>query len=110
MKPSVPRLAFFVALFVAHLAVTAVALVKVGAIGIVEGALAGWGSGQITSDLVVAIALVDLWMFVDARRQGRSALVYVILSLPLGSLSPLAYLVKRELRLLAGAQPATAAG
>ncbi|HZO16807.1 MAG TPA: hypothetical protein VFB62_26200 [Polyangiaceae bacterium] len=97
----------FAALFVAHALVTAVALVRVGYLGIFEEALAGWGAGQVVSDLSVALVLVNVWMLFDAKKQGWNAWPYVVLSLPLGSLAPLAYLLRREIR-LAEPQPTRA--
>ena len=93
------RIALFATLFVAHAVVTAVALVQVGYLGIFQEALAGWGAGQVVSDLSVALVLVNVWMLVDAKNHGWNAWPYVVLSLPLGSLAPLAYLLLREIRL-----------
>jgi hypothetical protein len=59
---------------------------------------------QIFVDLVIALTFVMVWMWRDARSRGISPLPYVVLTLTLGSIGPLAYLVRRE----AAAHDATA--
>jgi hypothetical protein len=44
-------------------------------------------------DLTIALALVAVWMWRDARRRGVSPLPYMALTATLGSIGPLAYLV-----------------
>jgi Terpene cyclase DEP1 len=46
-------------------------------------------------DLTIALGLVTLWMWQDARKQRISPLPYVILTLTLGSIGPLLYLIRR---------------
>jgi hypothetical protein len=97
MHRSHGRLALFVTLFVAHTVVSVIALREHGFAGIFEAAVANWGAGQIASDLTVSLVLVNTWLIADARRRGVSWLGWVLLSLPLGSLSAIVYLVAREL-------------
>jgi hypothetical protein len=47
-------------------------------------------------DLVIALSLVTVWMWGDARRRGRSAIPYVLMTLALGSAGPLLDLLTRE--------------
>jgi len=47
------------------------------------------------SILPIALSLVMVWMWQDARKQGIAPLPYVILTLTLGSIGPLCYLVRR---------------
>jgi len=48
---------------------------------------------QMLLDLVIACTIAIGWMRADARRNGVNALPYVIATLALGSIGPLAYLV-----------------
>lgn len=73
--------------------ITAYAMVKVGYLGIFESLLAGPGAWQVFADLVVALSLVLVWMFKDAREKGRNVWPYVVATLFLGSFGPLAYLL-----------------
>lgn len=47
-------------------------------------------------DLALALTLVMAWMWVDARKHGLAVLPYFVATLALGSLGPLAYLIRRE--------------
>ena len=44
-------------------------------------------------DLTIALALVTVWMWRDARRRGASLVPYLALTATLGSVGPLLYLV-----------------
>jgi len=48
---------------------------------------------QMLLDLVIACSIAIGWMRADARKHGVNALPYVIATLALGSIGPLAYLV-----------------
>ena len=53
---------------------------------------------QIFSDLVIALALVNLWVFFDLRRQGRPGYwfaVHLLGTAAAGSFAPLGYLFIR---------------
>jgi hypothetical protein len=50
---------------------------------------------QIFADLVIALGLVAIWMINDARERGVSPVPYLMITLFLGSLGPLAYLIRR---------------
>jgi uncharacterized protein DUF2834 len=50
---------------------------------------------QLSLDLVISLSLVVGWMIGDARRRNRSALPYVLLTLVLGSIGPMLYLLLR---------------
>jgi hypothetical protein len=47
-------------------------------------------------DLVIALSMVCTWMWRDARRQGKKPLGYVVLTVLLGSIGPLWYLLRRR--------------
>ncbi|TDF35675.1 hypothetical protein EYS14_19925 [Alteromonadaceae bacterium M269] len=51
---------------------------------------AGW---QVFSDLVVALLLVLAWMIPNAKKNNRNPWPWVVLTLTLGSIGPLAYIV-----------------
>ncbi len=54
-----------------------------------------WGL-QILVDFSIAIALILVWIVSDARARGLRSWPYVLLTLTLGSIGPLLYLVRRE--------------
>lgn len=89
-------LALLGVLLAIHGVVSAVALAKVGYIGIFEQALATWGSRQVFSDLYVSLILMSAWMIVDARRKRFAAWPFVLLSPLIGWFAPLMYLFWRE--------------
>ena len=49
-------------------------------------------------DLTISLALIVLWMWSDAAERGLPFWPYAVVTLALGSLGPLAYLIHRELR------------
>ena len=46
-------------------------------------------------DLFIALALVSIWMYFDARKRGKSAIPFILMALVFGSLGPLTYLFLR---------------
>ncbi len=50
------------------------------------------------TDLVIALTLAMLWMWSDAREHSLPVWPYLLLTLALGSVGPLSYLIHRELR------------
>lgn len=108
MTSRTARLALFSILLLVHGAITLVAMETVGFIGIFQAGLANWGAGQVFSDLSVLLVLISVWMLRDAKKQGVNAWPFIIASLGLGSISPLAYLLWRELRAPASLRTAAA--
>jgi hypothetical protein len=80
-------------------ALTALAVYEYGYIGFFEVELSSLPGVTVFVDLVIALSLVLAWMWRDARERGMSVLPYVALTLTLGSVGPLLYLIRREGRL-----------
>ena len=72
---------------------TAYAVAQVGYVGIFDYQLhspAGW---QVMIDLFIALLLVLSYLVPEARKAGRNPWPWVVLTLFLGSIAPLLYLV-----------------
>jgi hypothetical protein len=54
-----------------------------------------WGA-QVTVDFLLALSIALGFVIADARRRGVAAWPFVALTLTLGSIGPLAYLLHRE--------------
>lgn len=67
-----------------------------GYFGLIAEAHSSWPGVQVLVDLIIALSLVMGWMVVDARKHGLVVWPYLVATLALGSLAPLAYLVRRE--------------
>ncbi len=81
------------ALLIPFTALTVYAVSQVGFFGIFEYQLhspAGW---QVIVDLIIACALILVWMFSDAKKHGRNVWPYVVVTLVAGSFGPLLYLL-----------------
>jgi molybdopterin-guanine dinucleotide biosynthesis protein A len=48
------------------------------------------------ADLVIALSMVAVWLIRDAKKSGRSAAPFVVLTAATGSIGPLLYLVTRK--------------
>jgi hypothetical protein len=84
---------------------------RYGYVGLFAQALANPATIQVLLDLVIALTLVMAWMWRDAKKHDINPLPYVVLTLALGSIGPLAYLVRRLGRAEAVLpEPATRAG
>lgn len=79
-------------------ALTAWVLVHHGYLGFFELALANSATRLMALDLVIALSLVAVWMWNDARERGVSALPYLIVTAIFGAAGPLLYLIGRERR------------
>jgi hypothetical protein len=51
--------------------------------------------GQLFVDLAIALSLVCVWMWQDARSRGANPLPWVVATVLTGSIAPLAYLLLR---------------
>jgi hypothetical protein len=77
-------------------ALTAMALAHHGYIGIFEQQFQTWAGMQVLADLVIALTLVMMWMWRDARATGRNVWPWLVATLALGSFGPLLYLLTRK--------------
>ena len=75
---------------------TAYAVYQYGLVGVFEQAFSNTATMLLFADLSIALSLVMLWMWRDARDRGVSVVPYVLLTLGLGSVGPLLYLIVRE--------------
>lgn len=76
-------------------ALTAYAVYQYGMVGVFEAVLANVATVTLFVDLVIALGLVTVWMWQDARDRGVSVLPYLILTAAFGSVGPLLYLFRR---------------
>lgn len=98
MNRITPRLLAFSAVFLAFSAWSTTIVVAHGYFGFLRLAAAEPWGGQMFVDLVIALSLVFAWLRRDAAKFGISPWPYFGLTLALGSMGPLAYLVHREWR------------
>ncbi len=95
MKPSTTRTLVIITLILFG-ALTAIALWVEGLWGIFASITSSWGSVQIFVDLVIALSMVMVWMYRDARAQGRNPWPWLVATLAVGAFSPLVYLLVRD--------------
>ena len=77
------------------LALTAYAVYAYGFAGVLEMMTANAVSVTLLVDLTISLTLVLFWLWQDARDRGWSPIPYVILTLTMGSVGPLLYLIRR---------------
>ncbi len=77
-------------------ALNAYVVYEYGYVGFFQLVLANAATVAALVDLTIALSLVTLWMWQDARERGIGVVPYVILTLTLGSIGPLCYLIRRE--------------
>ena len=77
-------------------ALTAAALWQHGYWGIIAPHFQTFGGGQVLTDLVIALTLVMVWMWQDAKAIGRNIWPWLVVTLFLGSFGPLLYLFTRQ--------------
>ena len=95
MTPKILALDLVLTLFAA---LTAWAIGTHGYVGFFQTLLATPAGMQVLADIVIACTLVLIWMWDDARARALPIWPYALLTLVLGSIGPLAYLIHRELR------------
>ncbi len=73
------------------------AIAHFGFIGTWESLLsADFPTQLILFDLLIALSMVMVWMWNDARERGATVWPYLVVTLALGSIGPLVYLIRRE--------------
>ena len=90
-----PRL-ILVPVLVVFTVLSALALWHHGYWGILEPHFKSFGGGQVLMDLVIALSLVMVWMWQDARQHGRNPWPWILVTLVAGSFGPLLYLLSRQ--------------
>lgn len=86
-----------IAVLLAFGALSARALIDHGYLGIFAFHFTSTAGMQVITDLVIVCVLAMVWIMVDARRSGRTAWPYLLLTLTAGSFGPLLYLLIGEL-------------
>ena len=76
-------------------ALTAYAVYQHGYIGFFEIILANSVGWTALADLTISLSLILAWMWQDARERNVSFFPYAVLTLVLGSVGPLLYLIRR---------------
>jgi hypothetical protein len=74
-----------------------------------KAALSSLAGIQVLVDLTIALTLVLIWIVRDARERGVSWVPYAVITVFLGSVGPLVYLLRREGRSVATPSPAVRA-
>ena len=78
------------------LASNAYAVYLYGYIGFFRTVLANFAGVATFVDLIIALVLILAWIGDDARRRKVSAIPYLVLTVALGSIGPLVYLILRS--------------
>lgn len=77
-------------------ALSGVAIYHHGLRGVIEAATMNWWTLQFTLDLYIALTLVSVGLYRDARARGTNPWPFIALTYTLGSLGPLFYLAFRR--------------
>ena len=71
------------------------AVAQHGIVGLFELAFANAATTLVFADLTIALSMVMVWMWQDARQHDISPIPYALLTLGFGSVGPLLYLIRR---------------
>ena len=83
------------AILIAFVAQEAYAVYLYGYLGFFRMMFANFATITAMVDLVIALTLVIVWIGDDAEQRKVSALPYLLITLALGSVGPLLYLIRR---------------
>jgi len=67
-----------------------------GLLGLFAPVFESLAAAQVFVDLLIALTLVMLWMWQDARAIGRNPWIWIVATLATGSFGPLVYLLTRK--------------
>ena len=76
------------------LALNAYVVVQYGYMGFVREVLSTVPGIAVLVDLTIALTMVGVWMWNDAKRRGIAVVPYLVVGLFLGSVGPLLYLLR----------------
>jgi hypothetical protein len=82
-----------VAVLIPFSVLTGLALYHHGYWGIVKPHFEAFGPAQVLFDLVIALAIVLVWMWHDAKARGRMFWPWLLMTLAAGCFGPLLYLL-----------------
>ena len=91
-----PKKSVLVVVLVLFGAFSAVALREHGFVGMFLSPMGSLASMHIFFDLVIALSLVMVWMWQDAKASGRNVWPWLAVTLAFGSFGPLLYLLTRK--------------
>ena len=91
-----PKKPLLVVVLVLFGTLSAFALREHGYVDIFLSPLGSLASTQIFFDLVIALSLVMVWMWQDAKAMGRNIWPWIAATLAFGSFGPLLYLLTRK--------------
>jgi hypothetical protein len=77
-------------------ALSAKAMLVHGYLGIMLPLFQSFAAGQVLADLVIALALILIWMWHDAKARGRIIWPWIVITLLAGSFGPLLYLLTQK--------------
>jgi hypothetical protein len=80
--------------FVDFLALNIAVVYQYGYVGFIREVVSTLPGIAVLVDLTIALSLVGVWMWNDAKRRGVAVVPYLVAGLFLGSLGPLAYLLR----------------
>ena len=86
------------AVILAFGALSVLALMEAGYLGIFLQHFENYAGMQVLADLVIVCALAIIWMVKDAKTSGVTPWPFVVLTLAAGAFGPLLYLAVREVK------------
>lgn len=87
--------ALLIVLTAAFALFTVAIVAHTGPLGFVQQLMASPAGWQTLADVTIALGLVLAWMWQDSQRNGRAFWPWVPVTLLLGSIGPLLYLLRR---------------